>query len=270
MKYRVLVLALAVVCAPLAARAQAVPRDAGTTFYSLSQSYFSATHYFDSNGNRQPNGCDFQKDATSLYVEHGFDARDTGSVNVEYDRDSCNGSSTSGLNDIDFAFLHQLHHSATTSFGWKAQLIAPTGYSIDANPRIGYDRFGGQFGFALGGNFRDGDNDGFYSLESGVRAYIGYPAPQLRTFGTVGVNATRQLQIIGQLEWNQALGAGHTLTNVGLNPTIFPSYNDVQAIATLRLRIAPHLSLVGSTTGLLYGRDYGIGSTSAIGIWGDF
>ncbi len=270
MKPRVLALTAALCSLPVTATAQAVPRAPGSTFVSVSQSYYSSTQYVDANGNRQPNGCDFQKSATTLYAEHGFNPRDTGSVQFEYDDDRCGNATTSGLNDVQLAFLHQVHRSATTSLGWKAQVLVPTGYDIGANPRIGYGRVGGQFGYVYGGGFRDIGGYGFYSIESGVRAYIGYPAPQFRTFGTVGSDLGPYLQLMAQLEWNQSLGAGQTLTYVGLNPTIFPKFSDVAGIVTLRVKLTPHLSLVGSTSGVFYGRDYGIGSTSAIGIWSDF
>lgn len=265
-------LALLAFCAalPVAARAQAVPRPAGSTFVSLSQSYFSSTQFYDDGGVRRSNGCTFAKNATTLYAEHGFDAKDTGSVQLEFDRDNCGGASTQGLYDVLLSFLHQTHHSATTSFGWTAQAIVPTGYDIGASPRLGYGRFGAQLGLAYGGNFRDGLGYGFYALQSGLRAYIGYPAPQLRSLGTIGTDVGPRVQVIGQLQWDQALGNGQTLTNVGLNPTIFPKYSDLTAIATLRVHLSRSLSLVGSTSGVLYGRNYGIGATSAIGLWDEF
>lgn len=255
---------------PATAAAQTVPRQPGSTFFSLQQSVYNAADFWNDSGIREPNGCNFLEVATTLYVEHGFDPRDTGSARIEYDHDACGPSTQNGLNDFTFAWLHQMRHSDTTSLSWRAEAIVPGGYNIGANPRIGYGRFGAQFGAVYAGSFRSEGGYGFYSIESSLRGYFGYPAPQLRTFGQIGEDISSRVQLIGQVEWNQALGAGHTLTNVGLNPQIFPAYSDAQTWAILRIRVAPHISLVGSTSYVFWGRDYGIGSTSAIGLWGDF
>jgi hypothetical protein len=268
---RWLVIATCILLFPLTARAQTAPRPPNSTFASLSQSVYTSTQYFDDAGVRQPNGCDYQKNATTLYVEHGFSLKNVGSVQFEYDHLTCGGAVTNGLYDIEFAWLHELTHGATTHFSWLAQLLVPTGYNIGANPRIGYGRLGAQFGYVYAGNFKSwGSGYGFYAISAGLRGYFGYPAPQLRTFSTIGADMTPALQLIAEVEWDEALGAGHTLENIGENPQIFPAYSDGQAYVLVRIRLNPHLSLVGSTSGVFYGRDYGIGPTNAISIWGDF
>ncbi|HEX8806880.1 MAG TPA: hypothetical protein VF741_08015, partial [Candidatus Aquilonibacter sp.] len=105
------------------AAAQTVPRAPNSTFLSLSQSVYTSTQYFDANGVRQFNGCDYQKNATTLYAEHGFGPTNVGSVQFEYDHLSCGGAVTNGLYDVEFAWLHQLTHGATTHFSWVAQLL---------------------------------------------------------------------------------------------------------------------------------------------------
>jgi hypothetical protein len=270
MSARSTVLAAIMALLPAMAAAQTAPRQPGNTFFSLTQSVYNSTDFWNGSGIREPNGCNFFQSATVLYLEHGFDTRDTGSVRFEYDHLACGASTQNGLNDTTLAWLHEMRHSDTTSFSWRAEAIVPGGYNIGASPRIGYGRFGGQFGAVYEGSFRSEGGYGFYSIESSLRGYFGYPAPQLRTFGQIGEDISPRVQLIGQVEWNQALGAGHALTNVGLNPLIFPSYSDAQTWAILRIKVAPHLSLVGSTSYVFWGRNYGIGSTSAIGFWGDF
>lgn len=269
MKIQSLAFALLVASIPAAAAAQTVPRPVNTTFLSLTESVYNSTQYYDAQGVRRSNGCNFQKNATTLYAERGFDPKDTGSVQLEYDHLRCGAASTDGLYDLQFAWLHEMHHSDTTHFSWKAYALVPTGYSIGANPRIGYGRPGAQLGSVYAGTFATPGGYGFYSIEAGLRGYTQYPAPQFRTFGEVGGDINSTLQLIGEIEWNQALGAGRTLFNEGLNPEIFPSFSDGQAWALVRLRINRHLSLVGSTSYVFYGRDYGIGATNAISLWSD-
>jgi hypothetical protein len=266
---RSIVVALVLALVPAVAAAQTVPRATNSTFVSLEESFFNASEYYDKDGVLQSNGCNFQKDATQLYVEHGFDTKDTGSVQLEYDHLTCGANTTDGLYDAQFAWLHGLTHSDTTNFSWKAEAIVPTGYSLGANPRIGYGRPGAQFGYVYAGTFATPGGYGFYSIDAGLRGYTSYPAPQLRTFGTVGGDVTKNIQLIGQVEWNEALGAGQTLYNEGLNPEIFPAYSDAQAFGTIRFKLNAHLSLVGSTSYVFYGRDYGKGPTCAVGIWAD-
>lgn len=271
MTFRSFWIGLVLALLPCAVAAQTAPRQPGTTFVSLSQSVFISTQFFDNNGVRQSNGCDYQKNATTLYLEHGFSAKDLGSVQLEYDHLSCGGSVTNGLYDAQLAWLHGIHNGGTTHFSWLAQVLVPTGYDIGANPRIGYGRLGGQFGYVYAGSFKSwGSGYGFYSVAAGLRGYFSYPAPQLRTFGVIGADMTPAMQLIAQVEWDQALGAGHTLTNIGANPQVGPAYSDGEAYVVLRIRLNPHLSLVGSSSGVFYGRNYGIGPTNAIGIWGDF
>jgi hypothetical protein len=268
---RSIAIALCVMFWALPAAAQTVPRAPNSTFLSLSQSVYTSTQYYDADGVRQFNGCDYQKNATTLYVEHGFSLKDVGSVQFEYDHLTCGAGVTNGLYDVQFAWLHELTHGATTHFSWVGELLVPTGYNIGANPRIGYGRLGGQFGYAYAGSFKSwGSGYGFYSVTAGLRGYFGYPAPQLRTFGTIGADMTPAVQLIAEMEWDEALGAGHTLQNIGENPEVFPSYSDGQVYGLLRIRLNAHLSLVGSTSGVFYGRNYGIGPTNAISLWADF
>jgi hypothetical protein len=255
---------------PAAVFAQTVPQAPNKTFVSIEESVLQTTQYYDDTGVRTDNGCPFQKNATTLYAEHGFDAKDTGSVQIEYDHLRCNSATTDGLYDVQLGWLHELTHSDTTHFSWEAYALVPTGYSIGANPRIGYDRPGAQYGYAYAGSFATPGGYGFYSLQAGVRGYTSYPAPQLRTFGQVGGDITSTIQLIGQIEWDQALGAGHTLLNEGLNPFIFPAYSDGQAFGLIRFKINSHLSLVGQTSLVFYGRNYGIGPTNAVSLWSSF
>jgi len=269
MNHRSWLLVALVAAVPVAGVAQTVPRASNSTFLGLQESVYDSTQYYNATGGRSPNGCNFQKNATTLYAEHGFDQRDTGSVQFEYDHLSCGASVTNGLYDVQLAWLHEMRHSDTTHLSWKVMALAPTGYSIGANPRIGYGRPGAQFGGVYAGSFVTPGGYGFYSIDVGVRGYTSYPAPQLRTFGTIGGDVNKTVQLIGEIEWDQALGAGRTLVNEGLNPEIFPSFSDGQAFALLRVRVNAHLSIVGSTSAVFYGRNYGIGPTNAISLWSD-
>ena len=255
--------AFAFACAPVAARAD----DPGT-FVAIAPLYYDSSTFFDKSGHQQTSSCDFQKRGESLYVQQRLSATDEVRLSTEYDDISCGGPSTRGLNDIEVDYLHGISSAShPRQFSIEGGLILPPGYSIAVNPRLGLGRPGAALGAAYYANFKAGSNYGYVTAGVNVLGYTGYPAPQLRTNVTAGLNLTPRLLVYESFYGNTHLGAGGQLTNIGLNPTVNSSYDAYQISENLAYTFAPRTSLALSYTSLAGGWNTGIGSTLQAGAW---
>jgi hypothetical protein len=248
---------------PLSARA-----DDPATFIAIGPLYYSSSTFFDKSGKEQPAGCNFEKTGESIYVQQRLSAADSLRLSTEYDDVRCGGPSTRGLNDIEIDYLHGISGAShPTQFSIEGSLIIPPGYSIEANPRLGLGRPGAALGAVYYANFRAGSNYGYVTAGINVRAYTGYPAPQLTTNVTAGLHLTSKLLVYESFYGTTHLGAGGQLTNIGLNPTVNSSYDSYQLSENLAYALAPRTSLALSYTSLVGGWNTGIGSTLQAGVW---
>jgi hypothetical protein len=256
-------LALALACAPAAARADDPP-----TFIAIGPLYYSSSTYIDKNGKTQSSGCTFQKTGESIYVQQRIDTTDSARLSTEYDDVRCDGPSTRGLNDIELDYLHGLGGPAhPTQFSIECSVIITPGYSIEANPRLGLGRPGAELGSVYLQTFRAGSRYGYITAAVNVRGYTGYPAPQLLTNFTAGLNLNGKLLIYESYYGTTHLGAGGELTNVGLNPTVNSSYNSYTLSENLAVALSARTSIALSYQSLLGGWNTGIGSTLQAGVW---
>lgn len=247
---------------------RAANADDPATFIAISPLYYHSTTYFNTAGKEQPSGCDFQKTGESIYVQQRLSASDEMHLSTEYDDVRCGGSSTRGLTDIQVDYLHGISGSAhPTQFSVEGSLIIPAGYSIAANPRLGLGRPGAALGAVYYTPFKAGSNYGYLKAEVNVRAYTGYPSPQLNTNVTAGLNLTPKLLVYESFYGETHLGAGGQLTNIGLNPTVNSSYNSYQLAENVAYNITPRTALVLNYTSLVGGSNTGIGSTVQAGVW---
>jgi hypothetical protein len=265
-KLRLPAIALVIAClgfAPLAARA-----DDPATFVSIGPLYYNSTTFIDKTGHVQSSGCDFEKTGESIYAQQRLSSADSLRLSTEYDNVRCGGPSTSGLTDIEVDYLHGVS-SAThpTQFSVEGSLIVPAGYSIEANPRLGLGRPAAEVGTVYYGTFKAGSDYGYVTSAINVRGYTGYPAPQLLTNVTVGLNLSRRLLVYESYYGTTHLGAGGTLTNIGLNPTVNASYDAYQLAENVAFALTPHTSLALSYESLVGGWNTGIGSTLQAGVW---
>lgn len=255
--------ALAIACAPLAARA-----DDPATFIAVGPLYYDSSTFLDKSGKKQSSGCDFEKRGQSLYVQQQLSKTDQVRVSTEYDDVSCGGPSTRGLNDIELDYLHGIGNAARPAqFSLEGGIVIPPGYSIEVNPRIGLGRPGATLGALYAANFKAGSLYGYVTAGANVLAYTGYPAPQLRTTVTAGLNLNRSVLVYESFYGTTHLGAGGQLTNIGLNPTVNSSYDAYQVAENVAFNFSPHTSLALSYTSLAGGWNTGIGSTVSAGVW---
>lgn len=260
---RVALTLVVLVLVPMVARA-----DDPATFIALGPLYYDSSTFIDKSGHQQPSGCDFQKRGESLYVQQRLSTDDSLRLSTEYDDISCGGVSTRGLNDIEVDYLHGVSGPAhPTEFSIEGSLIIPPGYSIAANPRLGLGRPGAELGTIYSATFKAGDRYGYVTSAVNVRGYTGYPAPQLLTNLTVGLNVTSKLLVYESYYGTTHLGAGGVLTNIGLNPTVNSSYNSYYLSENVAYALSPHTSLAVGYQALLGGWNTGIGSTLQAGVW---
>jgi len=256
-------IALAIALAPGAARA-----DDPATFIAFGPLYYNSSTYFDKNGQQQPSGCVFQKRGESLYVQQRVSPADSVRLSTEYDDVSCGGPSTSGLNDIEVDYLHGVSGPVhPTEFSIEGSVIVPPGYSIAVNPRLGLGRPGAELGSVYYGTFKAGTLYGYVTSAVNVRGYTGYPAPQLLTNFTVGLNLTAKLLAYESYYGTTHLGPGGVLTNVGLNPIVNSTYDSYYVSENVAYSLSPHTALAVSYQALLGGWNEGIGSTLQAGVW---
>jgi len=251
---------------PLAARA-----DDPTTFVAIGPAYYQSTTYIDKSGHVQPSSCEFQKSGYSIYVQHQLGAADQLRLATEYDDDRCGGASTRGLYDVEVDYLKGISGAKhPAQFQLEAGAIVPTGYAITANPRLGFGRTAGQLGGVYNGSFKTGALYGYVIASLNARVYTGYPAPQLLSSFTAGLNVTRRLLIYESYNGTTHLGAGGTLINIGLNPTINAEYDSYTLSENAALAIGRRTSLALTYQSQLGGWNVGRGTTLQAGLWQRF
>ncbi len=249
---------------PIVVFASSWVRQKGELFISPTFNYYSASEYYDSNGNKKPIGCTFEKEELQIYGEYGLNDKTTLTFNIPYDYLKCGNSSTSGLSDIDLGFIRQIKRNNLYSFSYYGQMIVPTGYSITRNPRLGYDRFGLEGGLLFGVSGKPG----FVDSGLGYRDYFGYPSSQVRSYVTGGLNVYKNLQILTTLDAEIGLGNGRS-KNIGNNVTLEPDYKLIQLYIGPRLMFG-NVSFVATYQYVIYGRNTGVGRGVNVGLWLDF
>jgi hypothetical protein len=249
--------------APVAARADDPP-----TFVSVGPLYYNSSTFINKAGQVQPSGCDFEKTGESIYVQQRLSSADSLRLSTEYDDVRCGGPSTQGLTDIEVDYLHGVSGAThPTQFSIEGSFVVPAGYSIAANPRLGLGRPALELGTVYYSTFKAGSDYGYITAGVNVRAYSGYPAPQLLTNVTAGLNLSRRLLVYESFYGTTHLGAGGTLTNIGLNPTVNASYDSYQLAENIAFALTPHTSLALTYQSLVGGWNTGIGSTLQAGVW---
>ena len=258
--------ALTLAIAPAAARA-----DDPSTFISVGPLYYHSSSYIAQNGTVQPASCEFQKTGESIYIQQQLSPGDQLRLSTEYDDDRCGGPSTRGLYDIEIDYLKGIGGAGHPArFQLEGSVIIPPGYSIEANPRIGFGRPGAQLGAIYNGTFKTGSLYGYVIASVAARAYTGYPAPQLLSNVTAGLNLSRSVLFYESFYGTTHLGAGGTLTNIGFNPTVNAVYDSYTLSENVAFSFTPRTALALTYQSQLGGWNTGIGTTVQAGLWQRF
>jgi len=265
-----LALVLSVLLAPSLLYAGAWGQKKGDGFISLQSYYYSTDHYYDHDGDSHARGGRFTKVELNPYMEYGLTDQDTLILNLFYDwlSDDVTGEdkTTSGLADIEVGWQRCIYTGPTWVSSLQALAIIPTGYDIQDDPRLGYDRFGGELALLVGRPFSFGQRDGFLDMRCGLRGYAGYPSTQLRAAITSGYFVAEKWQILGSADLQYGLRDG-SWKDIGDNLLVAPDYRLLKLSASLRYLINDQVSLVGTGYHHSWGEDTGKGGGAYVSLW---
>ncbi|MBW1982128.1 MAG: hypothetical protein JRJ12_13005 [Deltaproteobacteria bacterium] len=267
----VFVLTVAVViAAPTGARAGAWVRDKGEMFVALQYYYYETSRFFDHSGNSQKRGGKFKKKEINPYIEYGITSQDTLFLNLFYDWLTDNAaepsSSNSGLTDVECGWRRLLLQQPPQVLSLQTTVIVPTGYDLDEDPRLGYDRFGMELAMFYGRSLQWADRYGFVEGGVGFRHYFGYPAEQIRSYAMLGQDIWEHFQLLGAAELHYGLNNGSN-KNIGTNITVEPNYRLLKVSLGGRLRLRPNCSLVLAYYRHMWGEDTGAGGGFYGSLW---
>ncbi len=247
----------------LCGTAEASPwgRKPSEVFLAPQISFYSATKYWDGEGELKSIGCDFKKVEVALYGEYGLKDSYTLIFKIPYQSISCS-SRTEGLSDLEIGIQKRLAVKQPNALSLKLKAIIPTGYSIDTSPRLGYGRLGLEFSALAGRGF----DRAFLEGALGYRLYFGYPSDQIRAYGRLGLKPMRRFMLMGTLELQYGLKNG-TSKVVGQNIVLQPYYRLLQADVSAVWKLKKSVQLVGGITRALWGRNTGEGKTVYGQLW---
>lgn len=244
--------------------ASAWVRKEGELFISTTFYYQSAKKYYDSEGKRRPIGCTFEKREMQIYGEYGLSSKNTLTFKLPYDWLKCGNNSTSGFGDLELGLIRNLKLQDSKSISLYGNIIIPTGYSINDNPRIAYGRVGLEGGVLYGFSGRWG----FWDSGLGYRYYFGYPSSQIRAYGGGGINLFQNIQLLTFVDAQIGLGDGKR-KQIGENIFLEPDYKLVQLNVGPRLNLGK-FSAIFNYQKTLYGRKTGDAQGFSFGIWYSF
>ncbi|MDW8237718.1 MAG: hypothetical protein RMJ32_04855 [Aquificaceae bacterium] len=237
-------------------------REKGGLFLSPAFFYYEADKYFDKDGNKKPIGCKFHKREVQLYGEFGVTDNYTLTFKVPYANLKCNASN-SGLGDAEIGVIRSLKKGKSNISAYT-NVIIPTGYSLQEEPRLGYARYGLEGGLLYGFSGKWG----FFDSGGGLRYYFGYPSTQFRAYVVGGYNLSRWLLLYGQLDAQIGLGDGKRKV-IGQNIFLEPDYKLIQ------LYVGPRFIYGKGSVGfgyqkVIWGRNTGDGSGFFLNVWQSF
>ncbi len=243
--------------------------DQPKTFVSINGSTYQSSSNLNAGGQQVPSFCTFNQEGYGIYVSHQMSPRDNWYGDTAYNVISCGGNSTSGLTDIEIGEQHGISGNAhPQQWNIRGSLIFPSGYSIYANPRLGYGRPGATFGPLYIGSWKAGAKHyGFVIASAAVKAYTSYPAPQLNTSFTAGLKVTPGVLLMESYFGTTALGNGGQVTDLGQNPIKSTRYNSYQLTEAATLDMSPNVGLNINVWNLVGGNSIGIGTTVGAGLW---
>lgn len=255
---------------PSLALASAWGQQKGHFFYSLQPYYYSTDQYYDEKSDLHHRGGTFTKSELNLYMEYGLTERDTLTVNTFYNwlTDDASGRTlkTQGFTDQEIGWQHRIFRSDNGIAAIHGMVIIPAGYSIDDDPRLGYDRFGAEANLLYGQSFKLSDKYGFTDLRLGYRDYSGYPSSQIRANAVVGYDIFTRWQLLASGELQYGLKNGHE-KQLGENLQAQPNYRLLKMSLAARFRINERYSLVVGGYQHVWGEETGGGGGGYVSLW---
>ncbi|MBI9090625.1 MAG: hypothetical protein JEZ12_15520 [Desulfobacterium sp.] len=250
--------------------AGAYGQQKGHFFYSLQSYYYSTDQYIDEKSDRHDRGGTYTKFELNPYLEYGVTDKDTVTVNSFYNwlTDDAPGSTrkTQGVTDLEIGWQHRILTGKNRVAAIHGMVIIPAGYSIDDDPRLGYNRFGAEASLLYGQSFKLSDKYGFVDLRLGYRDYLGYPSSQIRGNATVGYDILTRWQLLAAGDLQYGLKDGHG-KQLGLNLQAQPNYRLLKLSLGARFRINAQYSLVVGGYQHVWGEETGGGGGGYVSLW---
>ena len=237
-------------------------RKGGELFLAPQFYYYSATKYWDADGDKKDIGCKYKKDEFAFYGEYGFSEKTTFLLRVPFIKVKCNGHDASGIGDIETGFVKKIFKGDRGVFSVQTLFIIPSGYSIYKPIRIGYGRFGLETYFLSGYGF----DKVFIEGGVGCRYYKGYPSEQIRSYGRIGFKINENFMVMNTLELHYGLNTGKK-KHVGKNVTLEPNYRLLQNDLFLNFKLKNNFNLGFGLIETFWGRNVGVGRNVYVQFW---
>jgi hypothetical protein len=257
-------------CCPSLLVAGASGQQKGNYFNSMKAYYYETDQYFDESGNLRDRGGTFKKYEMNIYVEYGLTDNYTLTLNTFYNwlTDDASGIKlkNQGFTDQEVGLQRIVANGNHGIVAIHGMLIAPGGYSLEDEPRLGYDRFGAEGALLYGNSFEMLDKYGFFDLRLGYRGYSGYPSSQIRVNADVGYDIFSRLQILTSGELHYGLKDGYEELVQG-SSSIQPNYRLLKITLAARFRINEQASLVFGGYRHAWGEESGGGGGGYVSLW---
>lgn len=257
-------------CCPSLLVAGAAGQQKGHYFISIKPYYYETDQFFDENGDLNDRGGTFKKNEINIYAEYGLPKKCTLTVNTFYNwlSDDVSGTKVEnqGLADQEIGLQRIIAQGNHGTIAIHGMLIVPGGYSLEDEPRLGYDRLGAEIALLYGDGFEVRDRYGFYELRLGYRDYEGYPSSQIRVNADVGYDISSRWQIITSGELHYGLNDGYEEQTRG-SSLVQSNYRLLKITLAARFRLNEHSSLVFGGYRHVWGEDSGGGGGGYVSLW---
>jgi hypothetical protein len=255
------------ICMPAFGQASAFLKKQGEGFFAWEYWSYSTRRYWDKQGRHLLAHNHFQKRELNLYLEYGLTNCDTLVGKLLYDRihQSAYGN-TDGFEDPEVGWVRRLAKYEHSTLAGEILVIIPGGRFRSA---LRYGVWGVQFSLLWGTSFKFWDKDMFFDSLVGYRLFRGFPSDQVRAHAILGVDLTKQWQLILQSHLEYGIYNGKPVMNESVI-SLDPNYRLLKCSVRLRYRYSKQYSLTVGYYRHVWGRNTGSGGGFIGGLWVDF
>jgi len=260
---------------PASAHCGAWTQDAGHGQIIVTSSLFRTSTAFDQSGNRQLFSDDgrFRQSTLSSYFEYGLTSRNTFILNTTapfLDFTNQYGKQTSaGLGDMEVSLKRRLNPvESPWAFSGQLTVMFPA-YSATRNPAPGNHQEDVEVRFMAGRGATVAKRHLFWDAEVAYRYRSGAPADQVRSDGTVGMDLTRRLMVMGQFFAIKGLRNGEPLT-ANSNPNAQSDFDLYKYQPSVVLTLGHGSRLQFGWNNAFSGRNTGRGPATILALWKTF
>lgn len=242
-------------------------------YYSARLEYETADTAWDRNREQQPTPCTANNWKLSHSYEYGLSYYRTAFGSLELLDRNCDGYDASGIGDLELGLRSRLDifRNGRT---WEVAVILPTGYSSNAQARIGNDLYAlrlGAFG-RFKGPLRQNGKDGL-TLEMGSNVYLweGSASEQLSASGKLTLPVLQHSRIFAALEGDYALINRHDAAlDTSINPPVKYGYDKLTGRLGFSTKVSRNWSLTLEGASVILGRNTSDANSITLGLSRNF